>query len=271
MSINKLFVISTITFIYCWLMIGHLDSPEQIKPFASGSTYSKKDTPYTFRVPNDGQIMLFEVKGSVAMNSWKSIDIEIYDAQGNYLFAYTDELWAESGRDSDGRWTEYHTHLEYKQRFPSKGEYVAYIHDMSSSRNAYSKSSFNFRILALNGDSRKLKVMLWISGVIAVICLLIIMHRYENGYSSFERKRARRIAKEAALGMSTEPMQVKTAILLFAVPTFFLTLWAMHEDDADIDWLSYSHSKRHIYVDKQLREHSLKSAQFRTGSGRGGK
>ena len=271
MTTMKLFIIAIVTFICAWMIDSDLAAPETSKPYADSTSYSNTDTPYPFEVTRNGQMIRFEVKGRLPLNSWKSIDIEIFDNEGNYLFAYTDELWAESGRDSDGSWTEYHTQVHLDQRFPKKGRYQAFITDSSSSKQASQQSSFRFRILAIRGDTGKMNIILWLSGLVAGFCLLVFIHRHEQEKNAIEYKPVKRLTTQQLDAMKTAPMKVWPVLLLFFIPTLLTSVWAYSDDDDEINWLSYSYRHSHIYVDRELREHSVASAQFRTGGSRGGK
>lgn len=55
--------------------------------------------------------------------SWAFIQGEVQNATGDYLFSFGDELWHESGYDSDGAWTDYKRDYSIDITFPEPGEY----------------------------------------------------------------------------------------------------------------------------------------------------
>ena len=266
MTTIRLLVISAAAFLICLLLREILETPVSITDFASSQQLSNKDKAYQFKVPEDGQMMRFEVVGRTPMNTWKSVDIDVYDQVGNYLFTYQDELWAETGRDSDGRWTEYRDRAEFTQHFPKKGIYEAYVSESSGPSSRIKTNDFRFRVVPVLGNSRLLTPLVWVSGAIAFVCLLILGNRMDKGRPISSYKKPRHPLQKPQTNKST-----MTVIALFFAPTLLLTAMAFQKDDDDIDWLYASHSSKQMTVDRELRQQSLSGAQFRTGGSRGGK
>ncbi len=55
--------------------------------------------------------------------SWQFIEAELLDAKKEYLFSFSKELYRESGRDSEGSWSETVNSLDMKLTVPAPGQY----------------------------------------------------------------------------------------------------------------------------------------------------
>ena len=74
-------------------------------------------------VKKDRSVYLIKVKQNVGNLQWSSITGELLDKQKEYLFGFGKELWAESGRDYEGYWSESVTNFSMKLTVPKKGTY----------------------------------------------------------------------------------------------------------------------------------------------------
>ena len=266
MSILRLLLISSVTFLVSLFFNELLQTPVSETHYESSKRLANKDKAYRFEVPENGQMMRFEIAGSMPMNTWKSIDIDVYDLAGNYLFTYQDELWSESGRDSEGKWTEYRRYAEFSQHFPKKGIYEAYVSDSSGPRSKIRSNDFRIRAVPIRGNNSFIKPVLWISGAIALMCLVIIGNRMEENKHTKYRPR-----KSPSLQQKNDKSVVLIVLAIFLAPTVLLTAMAFQKDDDDVNWLHVSHRSKKMTVDRELRQQSLSGAEFRTGGSRGGK
>lgn len=58
---------------------------------------------------------------------WSSVLVEILDKNKKGLCRFSDEFWAETGRDSEGTWTERRESFTLKYTFPAAGQYYLYV------------------------------------------------------------------------------------------------------------------------------------------------
>ncbi|NHH88138.1 hypothetical protein [Pseudoalteromonas sp. MB47] len=272
MNIYKLFIIAAITFVVCLVIRADLQAPLISGQYGNFKDYDGQDKPYLFTVPEDGQIMRLEIKGRLPLNSWKAIDIEIFDPDGNYLFSYSDELWAETGHDSDGKWTEYRDYTHHDVHFPKKGQYSAYVSSTFGPNKRAEHFSYTFRIIPIKGNSNFMLPLLWISGFIGGVALFVMLHRLEaeREGSDITYKPINKLNPEAIKAMESR-ISVWPIVLLFLAPVLFFSFLAYSKGDKEQDWQVYSYHHLTISVDKQLREQSIGSAGFRSRGGPGGK
>ncbi|MFV2055165.1 MAG: hypothetical protein ACC707_01815 [Thiohalomonadales bacterium] len=87
------------------------------------------------QVTDANSVYLIDVFQSVGSNSWSSITIDVLDENKQYLFAFGDELWKESGYDSDGSWTESNNSFNIKVTFPKEGIYYLSLAGENSNNN----------------------------------------------------------------------------------------------------------------------------------------
>jgi len=271
MNIVKLLLISASTCFMCMLLQNFLAKPTEHRSFKSSRHLANADKPYQFNVPVDGQMMRLEIKGTMPMNNWKSIELEVYKENGDYLFTYQDELWSESGRDSDGAWSEYNNHVFLEQRFPKAGSYNIYLTDSSVTNRRTAAINYTVRAIPIYGDSSFLKPITWGAGIVAVICFIVIANRAED-----ERKNTGSYwATKKAYSKNTKPEHgAKTfymVVCIFFIPMTVASALAYRDDDDDIDWVNASYYNKQISVDRELRQQSLSGSAFRTGGSRGGK
>ncbi|WP_199610056.1 hypothetical protein [Flocculibacter collagenilyticus] len=264
---TKLFCVAVLTLIVGFFIRSILDAPTNHTDYQSSTQWSNQDKGYTFTVPNDGQIMRLEIRGTMPMNRWKSIAMDIYDDKENYLFTYTDELWSESGYDSDGRWTEYRKKASINQRFAKAGTYVAFISDSHNINRSsiVDTHTFRFRAVPLHGDISKLMPFLWLVGGVVAICFAVFIFRAETKDDRVNPILSMRDIK------TKKTMSIWILIAIFFIPLFALTAWGSIKDDDDINWIYVANTHRNVTVDRDLRQQSLSGAHFRSGGSTGGK
>jgi len=59
----------------------------------------------------------------IPLQAWTFVEVEVLDANKEYLFSFGEELWHEAGRDSDGRWEEEKNDYSMKATFPTRGTF----------------------------------------------------------------------------------------------------------------------------------------------------
>ncbi|AZZ96425.1 hypothetical protein [Pseudoalteromonas sp. R3] len=262
MSVIKTFILSLVIVILCFFGGALLEEPIAETPFALSTDFSNKDKAYQFEVPEDGQMMRFEINGTMKMNSWQAMDMEVYNADGTYIFSYQDELWSESGRDSEGDWTERKTKASLEIHFAKKGHYTLYLTDSNSYGFKFSRDKYYFRVIPIRGDASMLRPLRTIAGIIAFGCFCILAYRHENGYALSGKKPFDNNTK-----YKREPIYIGAISLSLFAAVF---LYAQTKDD-DINYALHAYGNKKMTVDRSIRQQSLSGANHRGGSGRGGK
>ena len=122
----------------------------------------RRNSPYQIQVYSD----------HMPSSSWSYIQGEVLDVNKEYLFSFGSEMYHETGRDSDGPWTEKITNYRMKITFPEKGTY--YLHFVQE--NNYGKNkSVNVAVSKMRGSALP---HLWFA-IFAVI-LAVILNEIRN-------------------------------------------------------------------------------------------
>ncbi|MER2491117.1 hypothetical protein [Catenovulum sediminis] len=271
MSVYKLFFISLTIFVLSFCSAQYMESEDAAVVMQKSKNFANTESAYPFEVPHDGQMMRFEFRGRMPMNTWKSFDMEIYSASGEYLFSYQDELWSESGVDSDGKWTERKQHAYFDIRFPKKGQYILYLSDSAASNRSTAKTQYSFRVVPIKGDRSWFSHLYYIFGAIALVCLVVIFNKMENaGKNSgafIQPKSNHRLSKKSANSSKVYWYIFAGSLAWFGV----VYCLAVSHDDSDINYIHYAHRHYNMHVDRSIRQQSLSGANFRAGSSKGGK
>ncbi|HEV7321415.1 MAG TPA: hypothetical protein VGO04_22655 [Ensifer sp.] len=80
-----------------------------------------------FSVTKANEVFRVTVAADVQVNRWSFVEAELLDAERDYLFSFGQELWHETGWDSDGSWAEADETYEMKLTVPSAGQYYLNI------------------------------------------------------------------------------------------------------------------------------------------------
>ena len=249
-----------------------LEAPTEAIPFSTSGNFANKDKAYSFKVPEDGQMMRLEFRGTMPMNKWKAIDMEVYDTNWKYLFSYHDELWAETGTDSDGRWTEHRRVAYIEQRFPKKGEYFVYLSDSSKTNRSTANSQYTFRVVPIRGDGSLFKPFIYGSIAVLVICFIYAAHLHEkskNNSNSMSYKPVKKFGQTEVKKKSGLNFFTILILILFLLVSVGALAWM--NDDSEVNWLFVAQKHKRMTVDKSVRQDSLSGSGFVGGSGRGGK
>ena len=69
-------------------------------------------------VQKKNTVFLIEVRQPVQYQRFSFVQGSVLNAQKQYLFGFGEELWAESGRDSEGAWSESKQEYDHKVTLP---------------------------------------------------------------------------------------------------------------------------------------------------------
>lgn len=112
-----------------WILSSHIgDAIKQNFPSAGGQFGPIK-------IHEKNEIVELKISQHVGDRHWSAIDAEVVDAKGNYLFAFSEELWFETGRDSEGPWKEGKRNYDLSLTFPEPGNYFINFNS-ENSRNS---------------------------------------------------------------------------------------------------------------------------------------
>ena len=109
-----------------WVLSSHSgDVAEQNFPPSGG-----KFGPIT--VDEENEVVEIVIAQRVGNRQWSSVEGRVVDASGNYLFAFSEELWFESGYDAEGAWQEGKNHYDISVTFPKPGDYFIDVSSVNS-------------------------------------------------------------------------------------------------------------------------------------------
>lgn len=131
-------IFGVVCLITAWIFSSQTgDSLKQSFPPAGG-----KFGPVTIDKKNE--VVEIKITQRVANGHWSAIEAEVVDAKDQYLFAFSEELWFETGRDSEGPWQEGKRNYDISVTFPKPGNYFINF----SSENSRSSSVDEIRVEA---------------------------------------------------------------------------------------------------------------------------
>ncbi len=142
--------------------------------FSSKQKYEIKDELLIgpLEVSSFGSTFRFEAIRKVYRHGdWVSVQADVLDENKAYLFSIADELWHETGRDSDGPWSETHDELDTKFSL-AKGKY--YIAVEAEYSNGV-KPNVLIRLKKIWGTTSLLYLTSIISG-----CMLLVLVMFEK-------------------------------------------------------------------------------------------
>ncbi len=96
--------------------------------------------PITTVRPNT--VLEVDVHQAFRMDGWTYLEAEVQDAEGEYLFGFGDELWAESGYD-DGAWHEEKNDYDVCVTMPNPGNYYLAFAGSDSGAGTISPPGFD--------------------------------------------------------------------------------------------------------------------------------
>ncbi len=100
--------------------------------------------------------------------NWISVQADVLNENKGFLFSVSDELWYESGRDSEGPWSEAHDMFDAKFTLGKGKYYIAIQAEYSSGMRPY----LFVRVSEVFGATSLLLVVGIVSGFAAVIIFI---------------------------------------------------------------------------------------------------
>lgn len=125
-------------------------------------------------IRDDNEVLDIKIFQEVSDSHWSSVEAELVDESGNYLFAFGDELWSESGRDADGYWHEDKFSYELTTTFPKAGQY--FINVASNNSQVSSVGTIHVRATPRLGSS---VAYTWL-GALSIILGLVALYFFTN-------------------------------------------------------------------------------------------
>ena len=245
MWISHIFVIVILMAILNFISASAVDYPTEDIPFSASGFFANSETPYTFKVPRNGNVMRLEIKGTMPMNTWKSVDMEVYDSNDNYLFSVQDELWSESGKDSSGEWTEHSKSGQVTIRFKHKGDYYLYLSDSAEINKSTANVEFIFRVVPVRGLPAIFYKWVTIY-VFAAVALYPFMIIYSFVFDN----------KDKSSGSNSSPPESKQwhKILTKAIWSITLSIWCaclfwpLTDFEADFNYINIAKHNKYVEV-----------------------
>ncbi|TDF37213.1 hypothetical protein EYS14_13725 [Alteromonadaceae bacterium M269] len=124
-------------------------------------------------VEKPGEVFEVKVKGSLPDNHWTFVEVELLDGNEEYLYSFGQELWRESGRDSDGKWSEAKRDFETKITFPVTGFY--YLNFIVESKRSVHPKTLKVTLLKRKGSDLP---HFWLGMLCFVIGLILVEIKY---------------------------------------------------------------------------------------------
>ncbi|MCY4045579.1 MAG: hypothetical protein OXE99_10925 [Cellvibrionales bacterium] len=109
----------------------------------------------------------------VTLGRWTSIEVDVLDEKGMHLFSFSDELWHESGYDSDGHWQEAKQDFTIPITFKMPGKYYL---DINASTNETRDLAIYVSEATQRGSTIPFILLAILSLVAAVICYYLYQH-----------------------------------------------------------------------------------------------
>ena len=151
----------------CWLMNFYFASgyePEQARMPLEGGMFG----PFTVDDPASTYQISVRQR-SIALKVWNAVDIDVLDAEKNYLFSFGEEFWHESGYD-DGNWDESKKQMNMKVHFEKAGVYFLAVSAESNAAPRYG-NGYDISVKRSRGSSLAFKWLGIVSLALGVLCL----------------------------------------------------------------------------------------------------
>ena len=115
-------------------------------------------------------------QNAIALKVWNAVDVEVLDADKNYLFSFGEEFWHESGYD-DGNWEESNKYMEMKVHFEKVGVYFLSISAESNASFTTANNGYVLTVSRNRGSSLAFKWLRIFSLILGGLCLI---YRYRE-------------------------------------------------------------------------------------------
>ncbi len=145
--LNTLSLVLVIYSVTCLITAFIMDAPIKTEKFdvpKTGMTLG----PYV--VPDNNAVYYFEFEQMMKVNNWSYLTIEILDQNKEFLYAFGDEFWNESGYDG-GKWHESDTKYETKFTIHKKGTY--YFDLITEASNMDDMQKIKMKLSQVRGSS----------------------------------------------------------------------------------------------------------------------
>ncbi len=131
------------------------------------------------KIEKDNTVYDITLQQNVSISGdWSGLDVEVLNEKKQTLFGFSDELWAESGYDSDGSWYENKTRFHMKITFKKAGiYYLAISNEMN--KNSRAGKSIHVEAKPKNGSA----MFHYYLAIISMIATIIIFQ-----FSSYKQK-----------------------------------------------------------------------------------
>lgn len=131
------------------------------------------------------------IKNYVPLNKWSYVEIGVLDDNKEHLFSFGDEMWHESGYDSDGQWVESKTDYSMDITFKKAGQYYF---DVGSERNDGNGNSIVISAVKERGSN----VLFLVLGVLSLIIGGVIFY-FKDQYITNEKTKGTRVVALAII------------------------------------------------------------------------
>lgn len=125
-------------------------------------------------IARENTVLHITVQQWFRQDAWSHIEGEVLDAEQEPLFSFGDELWRESGHDSDGPWAEADTEYDLKVTIPEKGAHYLEFTTELSAPNVASP-------LAIRVETKVGSTVPFIAAGIVGLILGLILHEMATG------------------------------------------------------------------------------------------
>lgn len=119
-------------------------------------------------VNEDNTVYSVDVKHPIAANSWSSITVELLDENKKFLMSFGEELWSETGYDSEGAWAESKEDFSIKVTIPKKGKYYLRLEGDASPSNLTRAATMTIQ------KKRGSSVAFWWAGFLSLIFAVVV-------------------------------------------------------------------------------------------------
>lgn len=141
--------------------------------FASDSQFQTKNQFGPIIIKKPGTVYDVEVSASLPSNHWSFVEVVVTDSYDDYMYSFGQELWHESGKDSEGHWTEKRTEFESSLTFPQTGEF--YLNFVTNSKRNREPKRLNVTLVKKNGSAM---LHFWLAILVLVVAIICIEIQY---------------------------------------------------------------------------------------------
>ena len=263
-----------IALILASLAKSYLETPKIDYGYKAGVPLVREDDAYFFTVPEAGSVLEFKFKTDMPDNTWKSVEFQVFGPDGSYLFTYFDELWTETGRDSEGFWRESKSFASLTQRFSTPGEYHALLSDTDGPKK-HTNYRFEFRVTVLNGDPSFLKPVYTTLKILTGFLFLLFAISIDSWRKTWRKAWHYSLKSIHKIG-DPRPAKPRPRLFLWllgiSLLLVFINTWRGVRKNTDpVQWVHVQIANANVTRERNLLGTSSIAADFRGGAGRGGK